>query len=46
MSRQARGNEGIDRIIQTDVALDELFVGLPGDDTRLRDALESLLHAR
>ena len=43
VTRQAVAHEGIDRIVQTDVGLDEVMVGLDGDDTRLRDAVLAVI---
>lgn len=37
--RTLGANDGIDRILQTDVALAEVLEGLSGDDVRLRDAV-------
>ena len=39
VSRQAAGGEGIDRIRQADVGLDEALDGLSDSDLRLRDAI-------
>lgn len=39
VTRQAVAHDGIDRIVQTDVGLEEVLAGLDGDDTRLRDAV-------
>ena len=48
VSRQAdpKGTgEGIDQHIQTEVGLDEVLLGLSGDDVRLRDAVLTVIHA-
>lgn len=39
VTRGVDGTDGIDRIIQTEVGLDEVIAGLNGDDVRLRDAV-------
>ncbi|MGB7981645.1 MAG: PD-(D/E)XK nuclease family protein [Candidatus Nanopelagicales bacterium] len=39
VTRGVDGPAGVDRIIQTDVGLDEILAGLNGDDVRLRDAV-------
>jgi hypothetical protein len=39
VTRQAVGGDGIDRIGQTAVGLDEVLAGLSDDDVRLRDAV-------
>jgi len=39
VTRQAADPDGIDRIIQTDVGLDEVLAGLSDDDVRLRDGV-------
>ena len=39
VSRQAAGGEGIDRLHQTDVGLQEVLTGLSDGDLRLRNAL-------
>ena len=39
VTRGVDGPDGIDRIIQSDVGLDEVLAGLNGDDVRLRDAV-------
>lgn len=39
VSRQATDPDGIDRILQTDVGLDEVLAGLSDDDVRLRDGV-------
>ena len=36
-------DDGIDRIIQTGVGLDEILAGLSPEDTRLRDAVSSII---
>lgn len=45
VTRQAIGDDGIDQIIQTDVGLDEILIGLPAEDTRLRDAVMATISA-
>jgi PD-(D/E)XK nuclease superfamily len=39
VTRRARGHEGIDQIIQTDVELGEVLAGLTANDARLRNAV-------
>lgn len=43
VSRQAIDHDGIDRLIQTDVGLDEVLAGFESNDTRLRDAVLALV---
>lgn len=43
VTRKAVGDEGIDRIVQTAVGLDDVLLGLSGDDTRLRDAVLTVM---
>jgi hypothetical protein len=39
VTRSVAGRDGIDRIAQTEVGLDEVLAGLSDDDVRLRDAV-------
>ena len=43
VSRQAIDHDGIDRLFQTDVGLDEVLAGFENNDTRLRDAVLALV---
>jgi len=45
VSRQAAGGEGIDRLRQTDVGLQEVLDGLIDGDLRVRDALLAIAGA-
>jgi hypothetical protein len=42
LTRQSAGSDGIDRILQTGVGLDEILTGLSAEDTRLRDGVLAL----
>jgi hypothetical protein len=43
VTRTPAGQSAIDRIVQTEVGLEEVLAGLSGDDTRLRDAVLSAI---
>ncbi|WP_394551811.1 PD-(D/E)XK nuclease family protein [Agromyces sp. MMS24-JH15] len=45
VSRQVGADESVDRIVQTDVGLDEILAGLPSDDTRLADTVLAVISA-
>lgn len=45
LTRQAYSDEGIDRIVESTVGLEEVITGLSADDTRLRDAVLAVVTA-